>query len=104
MRPMALTLLVLGGCSPGGRGPAPRYHLVEKGPYQALYAPDGRLERLLHDQDGDRRAEAVIFYGASGVPLRAELDTDGDHRVDRWESFDERGRLVRVDFSPPPPR
>lgn len=94
--------------SVGCTGASPRassgYHLIQKGAYQALYRPDGRLERLVHDQDGDGKADAVILYGPNGTPSRAEIDTNGDHRVDRWEEYDETGRLVRVDFDAPPSR
>ena len=78
--------------------PAP-HRLIEKGPYQALYGPDGRLERLVYDPNGSRRAEAQILYAPSGRPLRAEVDTDGDGVVDRWEVFAADGTLEKVGIS-----
>ena len=71
-------------------------HLVEKGPYQVLYGPDRQVERIVQDSDGDRRAEAVLLYAPGGKLRRAEIDTDRDGRVDRWEYFDARGVLERV--------
>jgi len=96
----ALGLLALAGCGvaetprrlPGG------YRLVQKGQYQALYGPSGRIERLLQDRNHDGRAEAVIVYRANGKPERGELDTDGDGRVDRWEHFWSDGTLEKVDL------
>ena len=67
--------------------------LVEKKDYQALYGPEGRLERLLQDSDGDGVAETVVFFGPDGKPWRSELDTDGDHTIDRWETFRPDGSL-----------
>src|SRR5688572_21141996 len=91
-----LLLVSLAGCAPAASPPPSGFHLVEKGAYQALYRPNGRLERVVHDRDGDRRADTVVLYRADGTPFRAEIDTDGDDRVDRWEHFDERGILERV--------
>jgi hypothetical protein len=80
-----LAAVAVPGCS--GRPEAARFRLIEKRPYQALYGPDGRLERILHDGDGDRRADAIVFYGARGEPTRAEIDSDGDGVIDRWETI-----------------
>jgi hypothetical protein len=67
------------------------FRLVEKGTYQALYGPDGRLERILLDADGDRRAEAVCVYSPAGFIARCEVDTDGDGVVDRLEEYGSEG-------------
>jgi hypothetical protein len=97
---VVLALLAPCGCRvaetsrrlPGG------YRLIQKQQYQALYGPDGRIERLLQDRDGDGRAEAVVIYRANGKPQRGEMDTDGDGRVDRWEHFWSDGKLEKVDL------
>jgi len=95
--PLVFGCLVLAGCeAPAGEG---RLQLVEKGPYQALYGPDGRLQRLVYDGDGDGRAEVVTLFAPTGKPMRAEIDTDGDGVVDRWEYFSFSGILDRVAFS-----
>ena len=49
------------------------YRLIQKQQYQALYGPNGK-------------------------PVRGEIDTDGDGRVDRWESFWSDGSLEKVDL------
>jgi hypothetical protein len=95
----SLGLIALLGCAEAG--PARRlpggYRLLQKAQFQALYGPNGRIERLLQDRDGDGRAEAVILYRPSGKAERGELDTDGDGRVDRWEHFRTDGTLERTD-------
>ena len=100
IRPAALVCMAVAaaGCAAEGSDPRlPRPRLAEKGQYQALYAPDGRLERLLYDSNGDRRADVVSLYGADGKLQRSEIDTDFDGVVDRREWYDGDGRLTRVD-------
>lgn len=75
--------------------PQTRYLLVEKGPYQSLYDEEGRIERLLYDRDDDGTADAIVLYDTNGNPRQAEIDTDLDDVIDRWEYFD-NGILVRV--------
>ena len=94
---MAAVAPLAAGC--GTPQPARAFSLIEKGPYQALYGPGGRLERLAYDGNGDGRAEVVTFFRPSGKPLRAEIDSDGDGVVDRWEVFSAAGVLERVGLS-----
>lgn len=96
---ISLSLLVMAGCV--GEAPARLpggFRLVQKDQFQALYSPEGRIVRLLHDRNHDGRAEAVIVYGPNGKPERGELDTDEDGAVDRWEHFHADGRLDRVEI------
>jgi hypothetical protein len=95
---VASALLALAACS-GSAQPTTRRlpdgsRLIQKGRYQALYGPAGRLERVLNDNDGDGTAEAVVFYRHDGRPERSELDTDGDHAVDRWERLRPDGTVL----------
>ena len=39
-------------------------------------------------------AEAVVLYREDGRPGRSELDTDGDHVVDRWETLRPDGTVA----------
>jgi hypothetical protein len=88
----------MAGCGGGApSGLLGGFRLVQKDQFQALYGPDGRIVRLLHDRNHDGRAEAVIVYGPSGKAERGELDTDEDGGVDRWEHFRSDGSLERVD-------
>jgi hypothetical protein len=77
---------------PGG------HRLVQKDQFQALYGPDGRILRLLQDRNHDGRAEVVIVYGTSARPERAEIDTDEDGAIDRWEQLRPDGSVARVDL------
>lgn len=95
--PAILVILLLIGCeSPSQR---PRLRLIEKGPYQALYGQDGRLQRLVYDKNGDGTAEVVTHFARTGKPEKAEIDTDGDAVVDRWEYFLADGTLEKVGLS-----
>ena len=94
-----LGLVALLGCaSPESqRQLAGGFKLVQKDQFQALYGPDGRIVRLLHDRNHDGRADGVIVYRPNGKPERGELDTDEDGAIDRWERFRFDGTLDRVD-------
>jgi hypothetical protein len=87
----------LGACTAAER-PATS-HLIEKGPYQALYGANGRLQRLVYDSNGDGRAEVVTLFAPTGKPEKAEIDSDGDGVVDRWELFSASGVMEKVGFS-----
>jgi len=95
--PAAFVAFLLVGCERPSQ--PPRLRLVEKGPYQALYGSDGRLQRLVYDRNADGRAEVVTLFAPTGKPLRAEIDTDGDAVVDRWEYFRTDGALEKVGLS-----
>jgi hypothetical protein len=93
----ALAVLALAACGearPKARRLPDGSRLIQKKEYQALYGPAGRLERVLHDSDGDGVAEAIVFYRVDGTPERSELDTDSDHVIDRWETLRPDGTVV----------
>jgi hypothetical protein len=91
----ALACLLLAACNPWSTTPAPRLTLAENGKYQTLLDMEGRPLRRAYDEDGDRRADAINFY-RQGRLERAEVDTDRDGIVDRWEVYSEDGKIVRV--------
>lgn len=93
---LLLALAAHGGACATAPAPPSAFHLVERERYQALYDANGRIVRLLQDEDGDGRAEAQILYWPNGQPRQGELDTDADGRVDRWEVFGTDGRLERI--------
>lgn len=105
-RALAALPLVAGlietGCGPeASAGPGAQMHLRETREFQALYAADGKILRLLYDRNGDRRADAVVLlYPGTNKPHRAEIDTDLDGIVDRWEVHDSDGRLLLVGLGP----
>ena len=96
--PIVLVALAAAGCT--AAGPSRRlpggYRLIQKDQFQALYGPDGRIVRLLHDRNHDGRAEAVVVYRPDGRPDRGELDTDEDGIVDRWEVLRRDGTVEKV--------
>ena len=100
---MAITFVATVGCTPGPErvtpSPSPAGILHQKGPYQAYYGPDGKIERLLQDVDGDGRADAVILYWPNGKVRAGEIDSDRDGTVDRWEYYTTDGVLQKVGTS-----
>lgn len=78
--------------------PAPRFFFVEKGPYQAYYV-DGRIVRLLYDANGDGKADMQTLYGPEATPVSAEVDTNHDAIVDRWEFFAPDGSVEKIGTS-----
>jgi len=62
----------------------------------SYFAPDGSIARI---EMADKSGPAVtrIEYYDHATLLRAEEDTDGDGRMDKWEAF-EGGRLASVSF------
>ena len=94
---LAAATLVVAGCDMGWVNHSePWARMVEKGPYQAYYDRNGRLERLLYDKNGDKHADVVTLYQPNGKPLRSEIDSDLDGVVDRWEHFTSDGALEKV--------
>lgn len=82
-------------CQDRGPGGAPQGYLFEKGPYQGFYDPNGKLMRLLYDQNGDKKADVVMLFYPSGVPKQVEADTDFDGRIDRWQYYSEAGVIEK---------
>ena len=99
----AVTIVASTACTPAAEQmtptPSPAGILHQKGPYQAYYGPDGKIERLLQDADGDGRAEAVILYWPNGKIRAGEIDSDHDGMVDRWEYYSTEGVLEKVGTS-----
>ena len=84
---LAALAALAGGCrGDSGPPPAPQGYLFEKGPYQGFYNPQGRLMRLLYDQNGDRKADVVMIFHPNGALASAEADTDHDGVSDTIEA------------------
>ena len=82
---------------PTVKGPdGQKYHLVDKGPYKAFYDAWGRLQRIEYDSNGDGRADHIALHAGKRNPHRIDVDADFDGRTDRWEVYDEEGRLQKV--------
>jgi hypothetical protein len=105
--------LMLSGCrgcgARGGRPPgrpqivtgtdgATRYE-VDKGNVQAYYDHWGRLERIEVDSNGDGKPDRVSHHMGKKEPSRVDIDTDFDGHFDRWEYYDDAGRLTKIGAS-----
>ncbi len=105
--------LMLSGCRGcGARGGLPpgrpqvitesdgvtRYQ-VDKGKAQAYYDQWGRLERIEVDSNGDGKPDRVSHHAGKKQPTRVDIDTDFDGHFDRWELYDDAGRLTRIGAS-----
>jgi hypothetical protein len=79
------------------KGPDGRaYYLVARGAYKAFYDRWGRLEKIEYDSNGDRRPDQIAHHAGGKTPARIDVDEDFDGRTDRWEVYDEAGKLLRV--------
>lgn len=58
----------------------------------------GRLKELTSDANGNGRIDTWTDMDGSR-PLRSRMDRNEDGRLDRWEYYDDTGRLVKVGFS-----
>jgi hypothetical protein len=58
----------------------------------------GRLTELAYDANGNGRADTWTDMDGAR-PLRTRIDTNEDGLIDRWETYDENGGLLRVGFS-----
>lgn len=101
---LALAALGCGGLGgqPPGQLPLVRgadgqdYLLLDKGPYKAFYDSWGRLTRIEYDGNGDGRPDHIAHHAGTRMPNLIEVDEDLDGRMDRWESYDQDGRLLKV--------
>ena len=93
----------------GGTGPIPPptvrdkdgtvHHLVDKGPYKAIYDRLGRIERIEYDSNGDGRPDHIAHHEGNKTPRRIDVDTDFDGRTDRWEYYSVEGQLEKIGVS-----
>jgi hypothetical protein len=60
------------------------------------FAPDGSVARLELSMKRDGTPNRIEYYTQETLS-RAEEDTNGDARIDKWETY-ERGRLTSVAF------
>jgi len=74
----------------------PETRLWERGPWQLIYAPDGRPIRRLLDTDGNGVAERVETFHPNRRYWRVQTDADSDGFVDKWEVFGRDGELEKI--------
>lgn len=89
---VALALLACGACSDPERE---RLKATTKATYDER---TGRLKELTSDANRNGRIDTwTEMDGTRAVRSRADRNEDG--KMDRWEYYDEGGRLVKVGFS-----
>ena len=102
---LAATLLTVSCGGLGNEPPVPppvlkgpdgqRRHVLDRGNYKAVYDRWGRLERIDHDSNGDRRPDRILRHDGQKSPHRVEVDGDFDGKMDRFEEFSPEGKLLR---------
>ena len=89
----------------GGRPPASlpeiqegnqKFRVLDKGAYKAYYDSLGQLARILQDSNRDGRPDRIAHYKSGKSITLIELDLDHDGWIDRWEHYDDAGKLLKV--------
>ena len=62
----------------------------------SFFRPGGALDHIAMSTKRNRKVDRVEYYD-NGALVRAEEDSDGDGRNDKWETYNE-GRLASVAF------
>src|SRR5262249_36891077 len=58
----------------------------------------GKLKELTYDSDKNGRIDTWTEMDGAR-PVRTRIDRNEDGKLDRWEYYDEHGKLVKVGFS-----
>ena len=98
-RLLSLALFCAAACAPRAPERTREGYLFEKGPYQGFYGANGKLIRLLYDQNGDKKADVNMLFYPNGRPQQVEADTDFDGKVDRWQYYSQAGVVEKEGFS-----
>jgi hypothetical protein len=62
------------------------------------YFQHGRLDRREKDSTGDGTPDQVVYFDEKGAEQKAELDTNHDGKMDRWQYYrDGRPELIEAD-------
>jgi len=89
---LLLTVVCLAGCADADKE---RLMATTQPTYDQA---TGRLTNLTYDANRNGRIDT--WTEMDGVqPLRSRIDRDEDGTVDRWEYYDDEGRLAKVGFS-----
>lgn len=73
------------------------------GTSRGTYDPEtGVLRGITYDRNGNGRIDTWTRM-EGGRPVSSELDTNEDGVIDRWEEYDEQGRLARAGWIRPRP-
>src|SRR3954467_9638346 len=58
----------------------------------------GKLTQLTYDRNKNGKIDTWTDMDGTR-PLRSRIDMDDDGKIDRWEYYDEAGKLLKVGFS-----
>ncbi len=86
------TLLTIGGCS------NPEQERIKETTRPTYDKTTGKLTQLTYDANKNGKIDTWTDMDGSRA-LRSRIDLDEDGTLDRWEYYDETGRLVKVGFS-----
>lgn len=89
---LAIALVACAACSDPERE---RLKATTKATYDER---TGRLKELTSDANGNGRIDTWTEMDGSR-PVRSRMDRNEDGRLDRWEYYNNEGRLVKVGFS-----
>jgi len=87
--PVLALLTLVAGCG-GNTGSE-----TSKGSYDPQ---TGRLVQITYDRNGNGRIDTWTKMDGAR-PISSELDTNEDGVIDRWEEYDEQGRLTRAGWT-----
>ena len=74
---------------------APSQRASQQQPAAEYDQQTGKLQRLAFDSDDDGRNDAAGILDGTRVK-HIEIDTTGNGTIDRWDFYDDDGRVVRV--------
>jgi hypothetical protein len=75
------------------------YLLLDRGQYKGIYDQYGRIERIEYDSNNDGKPDHIAYHKGEKSPRLLEVDENFDGKWDRWEDYDENGRLTKVGYS-----
>ena len=91
-RPLVAVVSILAALASGCSGRA------ENPSVQRTYDPEGRLEMLALDSNGDGKTDTWSHMDGARI-VRIEIDRDEDGTIDRWEYYDAFRNLEKVGTS-----
>lgn len=87
-----LTIVSLSACA------GPETHRLKETTRPTYDTNTGRLKELTYDGNSNGRIDTWTDLDGTRA-LRSRIDRDEDGKIDRWEYYDETGKLVKVGFS-----
>lgn len=80
------------------------YVLLARGAHKPVFDPNGRLERVEYDRNGDGKPDQVAHHKGQRIPDVVDNDDDFDGVPDRWLYYNQAGTLIKVGSARKGPR